>query len=168
MLQSPCSISLIRRIGKKYKLFAGQAGSDHANEIMLTGIPDEAKLFIAVCWFCQYGQIDSTEFFDIASVIEESQSEYIRAKQFIPIGKSGNGDLLVIYWKSVSDTPVGYLRLAEYIDPKKETVECFHQISATLDAFFSEILDGYEIPCDSFACNAPRKRISWWHFWVTR
>lgn len=161
-------MQIIQDIGRKYQLNPRKATDAQAAAIMRLQMPDEAKALILECWFQEYGQIDATELFDITSVIDESRRVELRAKEFIPIGKSGNGDLLAVHWKSAAECPVGYLRFADYMHPENEMAACFYQISDSIGAFFAEISAGYKIPCDSYQCKPPRRRIPWWHFRATR
>ncbi len=129
--------NLVAAFARKWGTDVRPATEHERTILAAAGIPESLCSIVARQWFEAYSGFDGVEIFDLASVCEEVRgtfTKHLPAGGFLPVGKAGNGDLLVVDF-SHADFPVGYIRVASWPVREPPPRNTFVVVSDSLQAF---------------------------------
>ena len=140
----------------------GKATEAQKLRIQEIGLPEDLETILTQRWLVDYGQIECLEIFDIQSICEEVNDEYIgkfSSVGYLAIGKAGNGDMLVLNFRK-SNYPIGFIQLAVWDVDYPPDVNAYVRVSDSLSDFiarsiskrslWAKITGRYNLPCDSY------------------
>jgi hypothetical protein len=103
-------------------------------------------------WPQKYGQFGPLEIFDVQSILDEDCLRSFLKARFLPIGKAGNGDMLVVHFAKPQKCAVGFIRLSNFRQRAPEVKKDYFQLESSLERFLFRAAEGLYLPEDSYAC----------------
>jgi hypothetical protein len=145
---------LMGHLDSKNKLRVGPASKSAQEKIAALDIPRSLKLILQQDWLNKAGDVGCFYVLSVDKIFKNNDFERLLKSKMIPIGSSGNGDILSIDFNDENKIQV---RLASHeiiwedasADPRKASA----MVTPSLEEFLLRVADDMYLPSDYYAAK---------------